>query len=171
MPELTLDLGGTDEHARRTAQFARGQFAQIGVRLRIELNDWPTLQDKVDNKQCQIYSMGWHADYPDAENFLQLYYTPNIQRGTNNTNYSNPEFERLYEQAAVTMEERKRVPLYAKMIRMINEDCPVLLLSEPISFVLYHPWVYNSKPHPIGYGYLRYIRIDTAARAAAGGGR
>ena len=169
IPALTLDLGGRDEEDRRMGEFAQRQFDQLGIKLKIELNDWPTLQAKVENKQTQMYSMGWHADYPDPENFLQLYYTPNIKRGTNNTNYSNPEFDRLYEQAAVMLPGPRRRELYVKMVRMLNEDCPALLLSEPISFVLVHPWMHNLKPHPFGYGFAKYASIDVEARRRAGG--
>ena len=169
IPTLTLDVGGVDEQQRRDAEFIQGQFRQIGIDLKIEMNDWPTLQEKVHNKQCQIYSMGWHADYPDAENFLQLYYSKNIDRGTNNTNYSNPEFDKLYEQASVMMPSPQRTELYVKMIRMLGEDCPVLLLFEPVNFTLSYDWVYNVKPHPIGYGFGRYTRIDPAQRAREGG--
>jgi len=171
IPEITLDMPGTDEHFRRVGEFAQGQFRKIGVGLKIEMNDWPTLQQKVHNKQAQMYAMGWHADYPDAENFLQLYYSPNIQRGTNNTNYSNAEFDRLFEEAAVISDEKRRIALYARMIRILNEDCPVLLLSEPVSFALVYNWVHNFKPHPIGYGFAKYVRLDVELRRRMGGGR
>ena len=171
IPELTLDMPGTDEQSRRVGEFAQGQFQQVGVRVKIEMNDWPTLQKKVHNKQTQMYAMGWHADYPDAENFLQLYYSPNIELGTNNTNYRNPKFDKLFEQAGILAREEDRIPLYAEMIRMVSEDCPVLLLTEPISFVLLYDWVGNYKPHPVGYGFGKYTRIDAALRRKMGGGR
>jgi len=171
IPVLTLDMPGTEESFRRVGEFAQGQFAPIGIRLKIEMNDWPTLQEKVHNKQTQMYAMGWHADYPDAENFLQLYYSPNIERGTNNTNYENPRFDKLFEKAGVIPDEAKRIPLYVEMVRMLNEDCPVLLLSEPVSFTLLYGWVSNFKPHPIAYGLGKYTRIDTALRREMGGGR
>jgi len=171
IPELTIDMPGTDEHYRRVGEFAQAQFKRIGVTLKVEMNDWPTLQEKVHNKQAQIYAMGWHADYPDAENFLQLYYSPNIKRGTNNTNYSNPKFDALFEKAAVIPDEDERIPLYAEMARMISDDCPVLLLSEPITFGLLYEWVSNYKPHPIAYGLGKYTRIDAELRRRRGGGR
>lgn len=169
IPTLKLDLGGTDEETRRIAEFTQQQFKAIGVNLKIELQTWPTLLAKMANKQCQIYSSGWHADYPDPENFLQLFYTPNIERGTNNSNYSDPEFDKLYQQAVVMPPSPQRRELYIKMIRMLNEDCPFLLQSEPVSFILVQPWVHNVKPHPIGYGFLRYWRLDEAQRQKAGG--
>jgi ABC-type transport system substrate-binding protein len=98
-----------------------------------------------------------------------LYYTPNIERGTNNSNYSNPQFDRLYEQAGKLPDVEQRVALYAKMAQMLAEDCPVLLLSEPISFSLLYDWVSNVKSHPIAYGTGKYTRLDIAARIKAGG--
>jgi ABC-type oligopeptide transport system substrate-binding subunit len=113
--------------------------------------------------------MGWGADYPDPENFLQLYYSPNITRGTNNCNYSNPEFDRLYAQAAVMLPSPQRTALFVRMIRMLNEDCPVLLETEPIRMVLFHDWMRNVKPHPIGYGFFKYRRLDVDLRRKLGG--
>jgi len=171
LPEITLDMPGTEEYFRRVGEYCQRQFSQVGVRLKIEMNDWPTLQEKVHNKQVQVYAMGWQADYPDAENFLQLYYAPNMDLGTNNTNYSNPKFDELFKKAATTQEEDERVALYAEMIGMLNEDCPVLLLTEPIYFSLLYDWVGNFKPHPIAYGLGKYTRIDPELRRRMGGGR
>jgi len=169
IPPLTLDLPGRDRASYRMGEFVQQQFGRVGVELKVIGNDWPTLQEKVQNKLCQIYTMGWHADYPDAENFLQLYYGGNIAKGTNNSNYANPEFDRLYEKVRTMPDTPERTALYAKMVRMISEDCPVLLLSEPQSFVLSYEWVKNVKPHPIGYGYRKYRRIDTGLRRKMGG--
>ena len=171
IPELKLDMGDRSAYATRFADFARQQFAKIGLKLKVIYNDWPTLQQKVHNKQTQIYTMGWHADYPDAENFLQLFYSPNMAKGTNNSNYSNPIFDELYEKIRTMPDTPERTKLYAKMTKIISEDTPVLLLSEPENFVLYYDWVKNVKPHPIGYGFLKYRRIDTALRQKLGGGR
>lgn len=167
IPALTLDLTqGT--YATRMADFIKQQFAPLGLELKIVFNDWPTLQRKVHNKQAQMYMMGWHADYPDAENFLQLFYSHNIDKGTNNSNYRNPEFDALYETIRTMPDTPDRTRIYSRMIRMISEDCPVLLLYEPENFVLFHEWVKNVKPHPVGYGYMKYRRIDQALQAEYG---
>lgn len=170
IPELKLDLSDGPD-ALREAEFTRHQFTRIGLRVKPVYNDWPTLQRKVNNKQIQMYMMGWIADYPDAENFLQLFYSGNIDKGTNNTNYRNPHFDSLYEQVRVMQDSPKRTTLYADMVRTLNEDCPVLLLNEPEIFVLYSDWGYNVKPHSIGYGFLKYRRIDIDKRRKETEGR
>ncbi len=169
IPELTIDLGGRDDFFRRRGEFIRQQFEPVGLRIKIELNDWPTLQQKVHNKRTQLYTMGWHADYPDAENFLQLFYSPNVEKGTNSTNYKNPEFDALFEKAMVEPDDAKRRALYVEMIHILNEDCPVLLTSEPIAFVLMYDWVKPHKRHPFGYGMTKYLRLDPELRRTMGG--
>jgi len=169
IPELTVDLGGRDESSRRLGEFIRQQFEPLGLRIKIELNDWPTLQQKVHNKRSQFYTMGWHADYPDGENFLQLFYGPNIEKGTNNTNYRNGEFDALFERVMVEPDAEKRRATYVTMVRMLSEDCPVLLMSEPIYYVLAYDWVKPYKRHPFGYGMTKYLRIDTELRREMGG--
>lgn len=169
IPQLVLDIGGTDSESIRRGQFFQQQFAKIGVDLKIQPNDWPKLQEKVSNKTTQLYTMGWHADYPDAENFLQLFYSPNIEKETNNTNYSNPTFDMLYELSRVMQDSPQRTKLYARMVNIVSEDVPVLLLTEPEGFVLVYEWVKNVKPHPIGYGYMQYRRIDAELRRKMGG--
>ncbi len=169
IPELTLDMGGTGELHRRIAEFIQNQFRQAGVRLKIELNDFPTLQKKVDNKVFQMFTMGWGAGIPDAKSFLTGFYGPNIKRCLNDSSYFNPAFDKLYRQATVMLNEENRVRLYGRMARILSEDCPLLMTTEPIRFVLLHKWVYNYKPHPLMYGTIKYWRIDAAARRKAGG--
>ena len=164
IPEIRLDLT-SGPHPSRVAEFARQQFAPLGIRIRPVFNDWPTLQRKVANKQVQMYTMGWHADYPDAENFLQLYYGGNIDKGTNNANYRNPTFDSLYEVVRLMPDSPQRTELYARMVSLIANDCPVLPLYEPESFTLFNKWAGNVKAHPIGYGYLMYRRVDTRLRS------
>jgi ABC-type transport system substrate-binding protein len=142
----------------------------MGVRVKPVFNDWPTLQRKVNNKQVQMYSMGWIADYPDAENFLQLFYSGNIDKGTNNTNFRDPLFDSLYRRVRTMRDTPERTAIYATMARIIGEECPALLLSEPENFILYTDYGHNVKPPPIGSGYYKYRRIDTKKRDRTGRG-
>ncbi|MBN1129842.1 MAG: hypothetical protein JXA71_12695 [Chitinispirillaceae bacterium] len=166
IPELKFDLSDGST-AIKYADFTRQQFQKMGLRIKPVFNDWPTLQRKVHNKQIQMYTMGWIADYPDGENFLQLFYSGNIDKGTNNTNYQDPVFDSLYETVRIMQDSPDRTAIYAGMVRILNEDVPVLLLSEPEYFLLYTQWGRNIKPPQIGSGYYKYRRIDAAGRSRA----
>ncbi len=168
IPELKFDMTRGDRSST-FGDFVKQQFRKVGVKVKIVYNDWSTLQEKVNNKQVQLYTMGWHADYPDAENFFQLFYSGNIDKGTNDTNYRNPRFDKLYKTARVMPDTPERMKLYVEMARIIGEDCPVLLLSEPLGFGVYYEWLKNVKAHPIGYGFMKYRRIDSDLRKKLGG--
>jgi len=169
IPTIRLDIGRTSQSSVRLGEFTQQQFARLGVKVDVSYCDDPVLLNKIRNKAVQAYLSGWHSHYPDSESFLQLFYSPNIAKGTNNTNYSNGDFDRLHEQARTMDDSPRRKELYVKMMRMVCEDCPVLPLGEPQTFLLMHDWVHNIKAHPFGYGYVKYRRVDADRRLRQGG--
>jgi len=169
IPVITMDFSNPGEQNYRIAEFMKSEFRKVGIRMKIEFNDYPTLLSKMNNKQYQALYLGWYADYPDAENFLQNFYSPNIELNTNYFSYANEEFDRLFEAAGKLPKIDDRVPLYAQMARMISEDVPVMLLREPIIYTLVRSWTHNYKYHPIAAGIEKNIRIDTELRGKSGG--
>jgi len=166
LPKLILSMAGTDVIARQQGEFLRRNFKEVGLDVEIDYMDWPTFQNKIKTRSCQMFMLGWIADYPDAENFLQLFYSKNASPGPNNFNYCNPKFDRIYEQVAVMPDSDKRTELYRKAECIVVEDCPAVFLLHGVAYVLHHDWVHNYKPHAFGYGLSKYRRIDVAKRAA-----
>ncbi len=166
LPELTLALPGTDVVVRQQGEFLKRCFKKVGLTVEIDYMDWPTFQNKVKSKSAQMFSLGWIADYPDAENFLQLFCSKNVSPGSNNFNYSNPEFDRIYEKIAVMPDSEQRTELYRKAEQIIIEDCPAVFMLHGVAYVLYHDWVKNYKPNAFQYGTTKYRRIDLEKRAA-----
>ena len=167
IPTLTLDLGGRDALTETMAKFLQKQFAAIGLKVDVKMNTWVELLKKTNEGKAQMLTLGWHADYPDPENFLQLYYSPNITETTNTTRYSNPTYDDLFRKFTALPYGTARDKLCKKLVNMISEDCPVLLLNEPVSVSAHYKWLHNVKPHPIAYGTARYLRIDAETRAGA----
>jgi oligopeptide transport system substrate-binding protein len=75
------------------------------------------------NREVMLITTAWTMDYPDSENTMQLFFGPNASPGANNSNYRNPEYDRLYREAAVMPESPMRTALYRKMNQMVIEDC------------------------------------------------
>lgn len=166
LPTLKLATGGTDTLARQICQFYQRNFKDVGLDVEVDYMDWPTFQDKVKTKSAQMFTLGWIADYPDTENFLQLFYSKNASPGTNNFNYSNPEFDKIYEQVAVMPDSPERTELYRKAELIVVEDCPAAFINHRVAYILHHDWVVNYKPHVFQYGLAKYRRIDIAKRVA-----
>ena len=113
-----------------------------------------------------MFSLGWIADYPDSENFLQLFYSKNVSPGSNNFNYSNPKFDEIYETVAVMPDSEQRTRLYRQAEQIVIEDCPAVFMLHGVAYVLHHDWIRNYKPHTFQYGTTKYRRIDLEKRAA-----
>jgi ABC-type transport system substrate-binding protein len=157
--ELTLELGSGTSDTRETADVLASFMERIGIVIRPSVNNWPTLLKKIEQRRAQMFLLSWVADYPDPENFLQLFYGPNETPGANRVNYRNARFDRLYEEAARWPDGAARRAGYASMERIVMEDCPWLFLHHSMQFSLRHPWVRNYKPHDFPYGMIKYYRL------------
>ena len=164
--ELSIELGGADPNTRQRMELLADMYQRIGVVLKANYNTWPAFIEKMNRRQSQMFQLGWVADYPDAENFLQLFYGGNESPGPNHSNYRNPEFDRLYEQIRTMQDSPARTAKYERMAAIVVEDCPWIFMYQPMSFALKHDWIKNYLPHDFPYGMGKYLRIDPRARRA-----
>ncbi len=167
IPELTLLMPGTDTGVRQMAEFFVSNMEKIGLKMKIEYRNWARFQEMVDSKQAQVYSLGWVADYPDEQTFLQLFYGKNVgTNGINSANYQNPEFDVLYEKAMVMNPGPELNELYRKMEAIVMEDNPWLLGYYGVGFTLYYDWVDNLKISEYSHGNRMNQVLDSSKRAA-----
>jgi len=113
-------------------------------------------------KESQLpwVSKGWGLDYPDAENTLQLFYGPNASPGSNDANYRNPEYDRLYEQSSVMLPSPERTALYRKMNRLLIDDCIAMTGLARTRIYLWHKDVIAMPDREIVGGFfLRFVDI------------
>jgi ABC-type transport system substrate-binding protein len=166
LPELKIAMPGAETFYRQFGQFLTRCLSDVGINVEVEYMDWPTYREKVNTRSVQMFSAGVVAGTPDAEGFLAMFYSKKWAPGPNEFNYSNPEFDKLYEKIEVMSPSPERVRLYRKMELMVLEDCPAAFLNHRIAYALHHDWYKNYKPHVFGYGLGKYRRIDIKKRAA-----
>ncbi len=158
--ELTLELGAGDSETREMAEVLASFMDQIGIVLLPSFNNWPAFLKKIEQRRAQLFFLTWMADYPDPENFLQLFYGPNGTPGANRCNYRNEAFDRLYEKAGTLPEGSEKRSVYAGMEQIVREDCPWLFLHHSMTVVLRQSWLGNYKPHDFPMGMNKYYRIE-----------
>ena len=169
LPAITISTPGADTLARQMGEYVTQAMGNIGLEVKIDYMDWPSFQDRIKTKSAQVFQIGWVADYPDSENFMQLFYSKNVSPGPNNFNYRNPIVDALYEKAKAMPDSDERVQIYHQMEDIIRDDCPAIFLVHGVAFVLHYDWLKNYKPHVFGYGLLKYQNIDLATRRNAVG--
>lgn len=110
-------------------EFIQRELQGIGITIKLEVLPSPILRQKKANGKLPAFRVGWIADYPDAENFLSLFYSKNFApNGPNYAHYKNDLFDDLYEQALMITNQKERVTIYKKMDSIIINDVPVVNL-------------------------------------------
>lgn len=164
LPELTLDCLA-DGKSRQQAEYFANNAAAIGVKVKINTSTWPQFQDRIKTGKTQISAIAWGADYPDAQNFLQLFYSKNVSPGPNDTFFSNAEFDKLYEDSLKLPPGTERTALYVKMRDIVVEEAPWIFSAHRVGYFVKHGWLKNFKYNYIALDRYKYLRVDAAKRA------
>lgn len=146
----------------------RGFLMELGWPAeRIRARSYPSFGEfdrATRQKQAPLFQRASHLDLPDAAHAMQLFYGPNAAPGPNTTNYRNPAFDALYEQAATLAPGAERTQLYRRMNRMLIHDCVGLLSLARLRVHLWHRGVRLLPDRDSGNGFwLRYVDVDAAA--------
>lgn len=132
----------------------------IGIRMTFnKVEKLPELRKQAQLGKIQMWNYGWIADYPDGENFLQLFWTKSIG-GANYTWFSLPEYDRLYEKAKTMPDSPERTELYRKMVRLLWVYNPWRVNYLKQGTILIQPWLLGYKKHPFQHEPWRYVDID-----------
>ncbi|MSQ20775.1 MAG: peptide ABC transporter substrate-binding protein [Betaproteobacteria bacterium] len=147
----------------------RRQFAKLDIQLEIRATDWNRFQEKLRKGNTQLFFIGWNADYPDPENFLFLLHGDQGQSkfsGENRANYSNAEFDSLFDRMKGLPNGPDRQAVISRMVRIAQDDAPWLFAYHPKDYRLMHAWLKNVKPNQMARNGIKFQRIDVAERAA-----
>ena len=161
---LTFDQAGSDTFYLQTAELLAIDLAEIGIRLKPEFNNRARFLQKLANNQVQLFRLSWTGDYPDAENFLQLFYGPNAG-ASNRVRCDFPDFNQAYEKIRNMGPSGERNRIYRELAEMIREKCPWIFESYTVSFQLKHQWLQNIIPHDFAFQRWKYYSVDPRGRA------
>ena len=166
---LNYDYGSVaSPESKATLDWTIKQFAKLGVQLEIRATDYNQFQDKVRRGKHQIFTWGWLADYPDAENFLFLLYGPNAKSkfgGENAANYQNAEYDTLFEKLRFLEDGPEKERAIDRMVSIVQEDSPWSWGRFPYASGAYQSWLHNAKPSIMVRDQISYYQLDTVARA------
>jgi peptide/nickel transport system substrate-binding protein len=110
-------------------EYIQSQLSEIGLNVRVEVNPPSTHRQMVATSKLNFFRGSWIADYPDAENYLSLFYSKNFcPNGPNYTHFSNKEFDTLYEASLSETDLITRYSLYNKMDKMLVDNAVIVLL-------------------------------------------
>ena len=110
-------------------KYIQQQLGLLGINVEVDVNPPAPLREQMAQGKLQWFRASWIADYPDAENYLSLFYSPNCApAGPNYTRFKDAKVDRLYEQARATADDSLRALLYHQIDSLVMEQAPVLVL-------------------------------------------
>ena len=109
------------------ASYVANELKQIGITVKVEAMQKSLLLEQTSKSQALFFRGSWIADYPDAENYLSVFYSKN-PAPPNYTRFNNKAFDELYEEALSQTNDSLRYGLYQQMDKIIVENAPVVPL-------------------------------------------
>ena len=146
---------------KEIGEYMQKQWADVGVQVQIDINQSAAQQDLVDNGRVAFFAKSWLGDYPDAENYLALFYSPNFSpAGPDKTHFKNAAYDKLYDEARRTQDVARRTALYQAMDRIVVEESPVISLYYDEVVRLTQNNVRGLTPNPMNQLLLERVRKE-----------
>ena len=157
-PQISI---GTNSQYLDICEYVQRELEKIGIEVRIDVMPPSTLRQMKSSGELDVFRASWVADYPDAENYLSLFYSPNFTpNGPNYMHYKNTYFDSLYTSTLSINDIEKRKVQYAKMDSVIIRDAPVIPLFYDMAIRFVSKKVSGLGVNPQNFLFLKKVRKD-----------
>ncbi len=110
-------------------KYVQYKAGEIGIEIKIDISPPAALKEMKAQAKLPFFRASWIADYPDAENYLSLFYGKNFSPlGPNYTHFYRKEFDTIFEKAMACIIDSIRFEYYHKLEQIIMDDAPVVIL-------------------------------------------
>lgn len=157
-PKITI---GTNSQYLDLCEYIQRELEKIGITVTIDVMPPSTLRQMKSSGELDIFRASWIADYPDAENYLSLFYSPNFTpKGPNYTHFKNEVFDSLYVYALSISNISKRKLIYTQMDSIIMAEAPVIPLFYDMAIRFVSKKVTGLGINPQNFLVLKRVKKD-----------
>jgi len=127
--EIKLTLSASQQY-KIICEFLQKQLEKVGFIVNVEIYTPSALKQRIINYDANFYRKSWIADFPDAINYFQLFYSKNFypKSGYNYTHFKNDLYDKIYEKAIIEQDTSIKYSLYKQLNEILNEQSPVIPL-------------------------------------------
>lgn len=168
LPPITLQLNNGGGRNLQIAEAVQAMLKEnLGVDIGLKQVEFAKHLDEIDAGRASFFRLGWIADYPDPENFLNLMYgalVPTDEKPSpiNHTRYRNPEFDRIFAQAITTTDRAARLKLYRQAEQIGMDDAPMMIVFYDEDYRLLAPYVEDYHNNAMDRRTYEYIWLNPA---------
>jgi peptide/nickel transport system substrate-binding protein len=161
---IVFRVSGSSASARQYSGVIQNYLKNVGVPVSIETSELNVLLDSLRRGQFQMTYGQWVGGNQDPIFYRDLFATSEIPTETrasrNRSRYSNPELDKILEEAANTYDHAKAAPLYAQAQEIISRDVPVLPLWYQANMVIAKKTVGNIHVNASGdWGFVKDLTV------------
>jgi oligopeptide transport system substrate-binding protein len=156
MPEVTLSTSTT---YKDLIEFVQGELSSLGMKVKVDVTPSSSLRELMSKNEVNFFRGSWIADYPDAENYLSVFYSKNkVPYGPNYTGYFNKEFDRLFIASYYETNAEKRYALNQQMDNMVMENASVVPVFYDQSVTLLQNNISGYNINPLSWMILKRVK-------------
>jgi ABC-type transport system substrate-binding protein len=157
--DIVLNTPGAGGNpGRQTSAMVEMIKTALGIEIKIEQVEWATFLDESHAKKYAFFELGWIADYPDPENFLDVKFHSRSEN--NETQYNNPQLDSLLERARTERDTAARLRLYQQAEQLLLDAHVWIPMYHDREYTLVKKYVdgYTVPPMPIPH--LRFVSVN-----------
>jgi peptide/nickel transport system substrate-binding protein len=142
----------------KLAEAVQAELLKIGVKTNIKVYPWKEYKDVLyKGEEGEVGFYGWVGDNGDADNFLSLLSSHEIESTLNSAKYANPKVDALLEQGTKTSDPKARVKIYQDLQKILIDEAPWVYISHAEDLAACKPTVKNFYPHPTGVSWVNIV--------------
>ena len=140
-------------------EFIQAQWKEhLNVHIDFESQEWKVFLSRLDLDPPEIFRLGWGADFPDPDNFMNLFITTS---GNNRLRWSHPRYDELIALGSALKKPEERQAVYDEaQILLTEQEVPMIPLFVSAQNLLVKPYVQGLENNAMELLYLKRIRLE-----------
>lgn len=172
-PKVTLQLNSGGSRNTQVAEAIKKMLEEtLNIQVDLLIVPWAQHSEAVESAKTDFYRLGWIADYPDPENFLNLFHSKYVPASLsektyiNSFRYKSQEYDAYFDKALATIDEKERNALYALADQKAVDDAVVMPNYYDIDFRILQPNIRNFPQNAMEYRVLEEVYLVPRTHAA-----
>ena len=159
----TIAMYNTNDTNRLIGEFLQAQWKEnLNVDIKLESQEWKVFLNKLQVDPPQIFRLGWGADFPDPDNFMNLFISSS---GNNRLQWSNARYDELIKLGSTLDNSEERQNVYDEAQQILTEtDAAMIPLFVATQNLLIKPYVKGFQMNSMELMYLKKVHIETKPR-------
>jgi peptide/nickel transport system substrate-binding protein len=138
------------------AEVIQAQLAEAGITMKVKLVDSATLLSDGNSKNYEMISYQW-SGRPDPDGNTYQFYKTSSGVSLNWSGISNPQIDAILDKTRETPRQADRKKLFSELVRLLQDELPMLFIVHPIEPKAFSPRVQGYDPVPDGMMRFREV--------------